>query len=300
MTDQSNKKLIVIAGPTAIGKTELAIRVALHFKTEVLSADSRQFYREMSIGTAKPSLEELRAVKHHFIDSLSITENYSAGDFEDQGLNILADIFSKNDYAVLAGGSGLFIKAITEGFDELPKADAEVRNKLNQILAEQGIGVLQQQLKELDPEYYRQADIHNPQRIIRALEVSLSTGKPFSSLHLKKKRERPFSVVKIGLNADRDLLYQRINHRVDLMVEAGLIDEVKQLLPYRHLNALNTVGYSEIFSYLDGEISLQEALDAIKQNTRRFAKRQLTWFRKDPDIKWFKPDEQEAILEYIH
>lgn len=300
MTDQSNKKLIVIAGPTAIGKTELAIRVALHFKTEVLSADSRQFYREMSIGTAKPSLEELRAVKHHFIDSLSITENYSAGDFEDQGLNILADIFSKNDYAVLAGGSGLFIKAITEGFDELPKADAEVRNKLNQILAEQGIGLLQQQLKELDPEYYRQADIHNPQRIIRALEVSLSTGKPFSSLHLKKKRERPFSVVKIGLNADRDLLYQRINHRVDLMVEAGLIDEVKQLLPYRHLNALNTVGYSEIFSYLDGEISLQEALDAIKQNTRRFAKRQLTWFRKDPDIKWFKPDELEAILEYIH
>ncbi len=300
MTDQSNKKLIVIAGPTAIGKTELAIRVALHFKTEVLSADSRQFYREMSIGTAKPSLEELRAVKHHFIDSLSITENYSAGDFEDQGLNILADIFSKNDYAVLAGGSGLFIKAITEGFDELPKADAEVRNKLNQILAEQGIGVLQQQLKELDPEYYRQADIHNPQRIIRALEVSLSTGKPFSSLHLKKKRERPFSVVKIGLNADRDFLYQRINHRVDLMVEAGLIDEVKQLLPYRHLNALNTVGYSEIFSYLDGEISLQEALDAIKQNTRRFAKRQLTWFRKDPEIKWFKPDELEAILEYIH
>ncbi|RXF71314.1 tRNA (adenosine(37)-N6)-dimethylallyltransferase MiaA [Arcticibacter tournemirensis] len=300
MTDQSNKKLIVIAGPTAIGKTELAIRVALHFKTEVLSADSRQFYREMSIGTAKPSLEELRAVKHHFIDSLSITENYSAGDFEDQGLNILADIFSKNDYAVLAGGSGLFIKAITEGFDELPKADAEVRNKLNQILAEQGIGVLQQQLKELDPEYYRQADIHNPQRIIRALEVSLSTGKPFSSLHLKKKRERPFSVVKIGLNADRDLLYQRINHRVDLMINAGLIDEVKRLLPYRHLNALNTVGYSEIFSYLDGEISLQEAIDAIKQNTRRFAKRQLTWFRKDPEIKWFKPDELEAILEYIH
>lgn len=300
MTDQSNKKLIVIAGPTAIGKTELAIRVALHFKTEVLSADSRQFYREMSIGTAKPSLEELRAVKHHFIDSLSITENYSAGDFEDQGLNILADIFSKNDYAVLAGGSGLFIKAITEGFDELPKADAEVRNKLNQILAEQGIGVLQQQLKELDPEYYRQADIRNPQRVIRALEVSLTTGKPFSSLHLKHKRNRPFSVVKIGLNTDRHLLYQRINHRVDLMVNAGLIDEVKQLLPYRHLNALNTVGYSEIFSYLDGEISLQEASDAIKQNTRRFAKRQLTWFRKDPEIKWFKPDELEAILEYIH
>lgn len=293
------KKLIVIAGPTAAGKTNLAIRIAQHFDTEVLSADSRQFYKEMSIGTAKPSPEELSAVKHHFINSLSVTEEYSAGDFETEGLRTIRGIFETKNYAVLAGGSGLFIKAITEGFDDLPSSPAGLRDDLNRLFADKGIAELQQQLKRLDPDYYRQADINNPQRIIRALEVCISTGKPFSSYRINQKRDRPFISVKIGLNFEREVLYQRINERVDAMISAGLVNEVKQLLPYRNYNALNTVGYSEIFAYLDGKSTLEQAVALIKQNTRRFAKRQLTWFRRDSAIRWFSASQYDDIVRYI-
>ncbi|HEX8377933.1 MAG TPA: tRNA (adenosine(37)-N6)-dimethylallyltransferase MiaA [Pedobacter sp.] len=291
--------LIVIAGPTAIGKTELAIKVAQHFKTEIISADSRQFYKEMSIGTAKPSDDELHAVKHHFIDSHSIHETFTVGDFETQALSMLDTIFKSNKAAVLVGGSGLFIKAVTEGFDALPKAEPELRQELNQLFEQEGILPLQEKLQELDPIYYQGVDLNNPQRLIRALEVSISSGQPYSSFRTNHVQSRPFNLIKIGLNTNRETLYNRINARVDSMVKAGLIDEVKNLLPYKSLNALNTVGYSEIFDALDGNASMEVAIQNIKQNTRRFAKRQLTWFRKDVGIKWFEPNETEQVLTYI-
>jgi len=296
-TDLLNKTLIVIAGPTAVGKTAAAIAVAQHYQTEIISADSRQFYKEMSIGTAKPSGSELAAVKHHFIDSHSIAESFSVGDFERAGLKVLNNIFSHHDVAVLVGGSGLFIKAICEGFDDLPQADPSIRNQLNEELQQTGIEYLQQQLADVDPEYYGQVDIQNPQRLIRALEVYRSTGRPFSSFRLDQRRHRPFKVVKLGLNLPRPQLYVRINERVEQMIVHGLVEEVRSLLPYRNLNALNTVGYSELFEYFDGKISLADAIEKIKQNTRRFAKRQLTWFNRDAEITWYKPDElpQEVI-----
>jgi len=295
----SQKHLIVIAGPTAIGKTDLAIKIAQQFKTEIISADSRQFYREMSIGTAKPTDEELKAAKHHFINSHSVSDTFTVGDFEEQALELIKQLFQKHDFVVLAGGSGLFIKAITEGFDKLPKADPEIRQDLNLLFETEGLSVLQSRLKELDPTYYNEVDLNNPQRIIRALEVCITTGSPFSSFRTKNINAREFNLIKIGLNTEREVLYQRINTRVDLMIDSELIEEVKSLLPYRNLNALNTVGYSEIFEYLDEKISLAEAIESIKQNTRRFAKRQLTWFRKDSDMAWFRPDQLTEILEYI-
>lgn len=295
----SVKSLIVIAGPTASGKTELAIKVARQLHTEVISADSRQFYREMSIGTAKPSPQELEIVPHHFINSLSITDDYTAGDFEREGLRVLDAIFRHNSYAVLAGGSGLFIKAITEGFDELPGPSSDLRKNLNTVFSEQGLLPLQQQLKELDPEYFHQVDLNNPKRVIRALEVCLATGKPFSALRHSSKKVRNFKCIKIGLDIHREALYERINQRVDQMVKNGLFEEAESLFNYRHLNALNTVGYAEIFTYMEGKTTREEAINAIKQNTRRYAKRQLTWFRKDPDIKWFSPAQAGEIIEYI-
>lgn len=296
----NSKSLIVVTGPTAIGKTSLAIKIALNYGTEIVSADSRQFYKEMSIGTAKPTEDEMAAVKHHFVDSISIEESYSAGKFETEALSKLNEIFSTCPVAVMVGGSGLFIKAVTEGFDVFPEVDPTVRENLNKILAEDGILTLQSQLHALDPTYAREVDIDNPQRIIRALEVSLSTGKPYSSFRAKNtENSRPFESIKIGLNMDRSQLYDRINKRVDMMMQQVLLEEVERLLPYRNLNALNTVGYSEIFDYLDGKISLDEAIEHIKQNTRRFAKRQLTWFRKDADITWFQPDDYPSILNFI-
>ncbi|MBC8053680.1 MAG: tRNA (adenosine(37)-N6)-dimethylallyltransferase MiaA [Sphingobacteriaceae bacterium] len=295
-----DKTLIVIAGPTAIGKTALAIKLAQHFKTEIISADSRQFYREMEIGTAKPSLPELNTVKHHFINSLSVTDEFSVGDFEAQGLATLDSIFNENTVAILVGGSGLYIKAITEGFDNLPKGDTSVRQELNQSLAEEGITSLQEKLKILDPDYYAEVDLSNPQRVIRALEVCITSGKPFSSFRSNQQKTRPFNSIRICLDTDRQKLYTQINTRVDQMLEAGLLDEVKSLIPYRHLNALNTVGYSEIFEYLDDKISLEQAVENIKQNTRRFAKRQLTWFRKDREMRWFDPENSfDKILNHI-
>ncbi|MFB9845329.1 tRNA (adenosine(37)-N6)-dimethylallyltransferase MiaA [Mucilaginibacter ginsenosidivorans] len=296
------KTLLVIVGPTASGKTALAIEVAKKLQTEIISADSRQFYREMSIGTAKPTPEELDQAKHYFVDSHSIAENFSVGDFEKQGLELLETIFKRHDTAVMVGGSGLYIRAICEGFDELPSASAELRTKLNKDFEDRGIAYLQERLKQADPVYFERVDINNPQRIIRALEVFESTGVPFSAYHKSVVDERPFKSIKIGIDFPRELLYQRINQRVDDMVKQGLIEEAKALLPYRHLNALNTVGYSELFNYFDGKTDLESAISLIKQNTRRFAKRQLTWFRKDQDIKWLQAGSaglSENALEYL-
>ncbi|MGV3705663.1 MAG: tRNA (adenosine(37)-N6)-dimethylallyltransferase MiaA [Arcticibacter sp.] len=296
----NSNTLIVVAGPTAIGKTDLAIKIALNYRTEVVSADSRQFYKEMSIGTAKPNEAETAAVKHHFVDSISIDQTYSAGKFETEALSTLENIFQKQPIAVLVGGSGLFVKAVTEGFDEFPDVDPVIRETLNRKLTEEGIAVLQSQLKSVDPAYASEVDLDNPQRIIRALEVCLSTGQPYSSFRAKNARnKRHFSPIKIGLNMERPQLYDRINRRVDLMMEQGLLQEVERLLPYRNLNALNTVGYTEIFDHLDGKITLDEAVERIKQNTRRFAKRQLTWFRKDSEITWFHPDDYPSIISFI-
>jgi tRNA dimethylallyltransferase len=289
----AHKTLIVVAGPTASGKTAAAIQLANHFNTVVVSADSRQFYREMSIGTAKPSAAELVAAPHYFIDSHSITEPFSVGDFEKQCLQLLDGLFKVHNVVILAGGSGLYIKAITEGFDDLPSADIHTRDKLNNELAEKGIIALQERLKTVDPVYYNEVDINNPQRIIRALEVFEATGKPFSSYRTATANKRPFHIIKLGLDMERAVLYNRINQRVDIMVEQGLVNEVKALLPYHHVNALNTVGYSEIFEYLDGKTDLPAAIAAIKQNTRRFAKRQLTWFRKDKEMIWLNAADKD-------
>ena len=294
----SVKTLIVIAGPTAIGKTALAIKVAKYFQAEILSADSRQFYREMSIGTAKPSVDELTEVKHHFINSSSITDAATVGDFEKAGLSVLENLFKTNEIAVLAGGSGLFVQAICKGFDELPSITPGIRENLNKQLDELGLESLQNKLKDVDPIYYSAMDINNPQRVIRALEVFISTKKPFSSFRQQNLSTRPFKVIKIGLNTTRELLYNRINERVDTMMLAGLLDEVNSLKEFQHLNALNTVGYAELFRHLNGELTLDQAVSLIKQNTRRFAKRQLTWFRKDIDMVWFEP-EAPKIINYL-
>lgn len=292
-----NKTLIVIAGPTAAGKTSLAIQVALHFRTEIISADSRQFYKEMSIGTAKPSAKELRIVKHHFINSHSIHDTFSVGDFEKEVLTLLDQLFKNYEQVVLVGGSGLFIDAICNGFDELPKASKEIRDNLNLILEEEGISALQERLLKADPVYHKEVDIHNPQRLIRALEVFESTGKPFSSYRTRVKKKRDFNIIKLAINSPRVQLYEQINLRVEQMIKQGLIEEVKALHEHKGLNTLNTVGYSELFEYLDGNYSKDDAIEKIKQNTRRFAKRQITWFKKSKDMKWHDPSQLEIIIK---
>ncbi|MCF8453022.1 MAG: tRNA (adenosine(37)-N6)-dimethylallyltransferase MiaA [Pedobacter sp.] len=294
-----SKTLIVIAGPTAAGKTVLAIQIAKHFNTEIISADSRQFYREMSIGTAKPSKEELESVRHHLIDSHSIHDSFSVGDFEKEVINLLKELFKSHDQVVLVGGSGLFINAVCNGFDELPVASEETRKKLNKLLDEKGIEHLQEKLKKADPVYYAEVDIHNPQRLIRALEVFETSGKPFSSFRTNIPKKRNFNIIKLAISPNREKLYEQINLRVDQMLENGLLEEVEGLKEHRHLNALNTVGYSEVFEYFDGKLSEEEAIDKIKQNTRRFAKRQLTWFKKSEDIHWFDPQGSGSILNYL-
>ncbi|MGN7986918.1 tRNA (adenosine(37)-N6)-dimethylallyltransferase MiaA [Pedobacter sp. 22226] len=294
------KTLISIVGPTAIGKTALAIQIARHFATEIISADSRQFFKEMAIGTAKPDADELAAAKHHFIDSHSVSQLFSTGDFEVEGLKILDEIFQKHDVAIMVGGSGLYVNALLNGLDEMPDIDLSIREKLNRQFEEEGLAVIQNQLAESDPEYFAKVDQQNPQRMIRGLEVFLSTGQKLSSMLSATKKERPFNIIKIGLNTDRTVLYNRINQRVDQMIADGLLEEVKSLTPFKQYNALNTVGYSEIFDYFDGKLSLEEAIAAIKQNTRRFAKRQLTWFRRDAEINWFEPDEKDQIIGLIN
>ena len=291
------KTLIAVVGPTAIGKTALSIKLANHYNTEIVSADSRQFYKEMTIGTAVPSKEELSAAKHHFIQNLSVTEDYSVGDFERDGLALLDKLFKVQDIVILVGGSGLYVDAIVKGLNHFPDVDESIRLKLNDSLKTEGLEPLQNQLKTLDPKYFEKVDIHNPHRVIRALEICIGTQKTYTSFLEQDKEERPFNTITVGLEADRTKIYERINDRVDIMMAEGLLKEVKSLEPYKNYNALNTVGYKELFNYLDDEWSLEFAISEIKKNTRRFAKRQLTWFKKNSDTLWFnyKTAEQTII-----
>ena len=283
----SKKTLITIVGPTAIGKTSLSILIASYFKTEIISCDSRQFYKEMTIGTAVPEKEELAEVPHHFIQNRSVFEDYNVGAFERDALNVLDTLFKKHNIVVMVGGSGLYVKAVLEGLDDFPKIDPTIRLELNNIYKNEGIIPLQQQLKKLDIETYNTISLDNPQRIIRALEICIGTNLPYSSFKGKGKRKRDFESIIVGLNGDRQKIYDRINYRVDLMVKKGLLDEAKKLHPQKSLNALQTVGYKELFLFFDGKITKEYAVEEIKKNTRRFAKRQLTWFKKNTNIMWF-------------
>lgn len=291
------KTLLTIVGPTAIGKTRMAIVLATHFGTEILSCDSRQFFKELRIGTAVPSAEELMAAPHHFIQHKSIFESYSVGDFERDAIALLDKLFKKHDVVVMVGGSGLYAKAIIDGLDDFPEVDEVIRQELNEAYAQKGIEYLQELLKTLDEVQYNQMDVQNPQRLIRALEVCRASGKPYSSFLQRKEKQRDFTSVQIGLTADRTEVYERINKRVDMMLEGGLLIEAQDMMPYRHLNALQTVGYKELFSFFEGECSFEAAIEAIKMNTRRFAKRQFTWFQKDKRIKWF--DYRSSLEEVV-
>ena len=294
-----NKTLIVILGPTAIGKTALSIKLARHFNTEIISSDSRQLFKEMKIGTAVPSTEELNSVKHHFIGNLSISDYYNVSKFEKEALHKLDDIFLKNNLAIMVGGSGLYIDAVCKGIDDLPDPDKKLRHEINEIFKSSGIEALQKKLKELDPEYYLIVDLKNPKRLMRAIEVCLQTGKTYTSLRKNKTGKRDFNIIKIGLNCEREKLFERINLRVDKMIKKGLLDEVKELYKHKNLNSLNTVGYKEIFDFLDNKTTFEQAIENIKTNTRRYAKRQLTWFKRDEAIKWFHPTEKNKIILYL-
>lgn len=290
---------MVVAGPTAVGKTAFSIRLALHLKTEIISADSRQFYKEMRIGTAYPEPEELKAVRHHFIGNLSLGDDYNVSRYENEVLSLLNELYKKHDVVILTGGSGLYIDAVCKGIDELPDHDPVLRKSLKEELERTGIEAFGEKLKKLDPEYFEIVDLQNPNRLLRAVEVCMQTGNTYTSLRRNTAKPRPFTVVRIGLNMEREKLFFRIAQRVDSMMQQGLLEEVRSLLPYRELNALNTVGYKEIFGYLDGNASLEDAVEKIKTSTRRYAKRQLTWFRKDDEVHWFEPDDFEGCLRFL-
>jgi len=287
MKNTTKKTLITIVGPTAIGKTALSIQLAKHFNTEIISCDSRQFYKEMAIGTAVPNTGELAAAKHHFIQSRSIFDDYNVGQFERDGLEKINQLFKTNNVVIMVGGSGLYIDAILKGLDYFPDVDPKIREDLNKKLQEKGIKSLQNQLQKLDKETFATIAIDNPQRVIRALEICIGTGIPYSTFKNKPKATRSFTSIKIGLKADREIIYNRINQRVDSMLENGLLAEAKELYKHKSLNALQTVGYRELFSYFNDEFTLDFAISEIKKNTRRFAKRQITWFKRDTEIQWF-------------
>jgi len=293
------KYLIVIAGPTAVGKTDLSISVAKHYNADIISCDSRQFYKEMKIGTAVPTTDELSQVKHHFIQNLSIQQSYSVGQFERDALAKIEELHREKDVIVMTGGSGLYVNAVCKGLDDFPHIPNEIREELNSHLRNQGIEALEKQLVELDPDYHKIVDKSNPQRIIRALEVCIASGKPFSSFRKQQEKKRNFKTIKIILNRDRDILYDRINRRVDMMMKEGLLEETEKLYKYKDCNALQTVGYKELFAYFDGEWDLETAITEIKKNTRRYAKRQMTWFRKDPETLFFNPEEKNEIMKYL-
>ena len=295
-----NNQLVTIIGPTAIGKTGLAIKIAEFYKTEIVSADSRQFYRELNIGTAKPSSSELSKIKHHLINNKSIHEQYNINDFEKDAIESINSIFKKNKVAVLVGGSGLFINSVLYGLDEIPEIDENIRNSLYSDMDSLGIKTLQEKLKLLDPNSYENIDIDNPRRLIRALEVTIGSGKPYSSFLKKTKKNRNFNVITIGLNQDRAELYEKINTRVDNMIKGGLIDEVKGLYELKNLKTWNTIGYSEVFKYIDEIYSKDECINEIKKNTRRYAKRQLTWFKSIENVKWVSPNyDLKDVLNHI-
>lgn len=298
MIDNSPQKYVIsIVGTTAIGKTALGIKLAKHFNCDIISADSRQFFKEMNIGTAVPTTKELDQATHHFIQNLSIFDNYSVGDFERDALQKIAQLHQNNNCVILLGGSGLYVNAVLNGLDTFPKVDKQVRENLKQEFSLNGIGSLQKQLKELDKKAYQTIALDNPQRIIRALEICIGSGKTYSSFLGKAKENRKFKTIKIGLTAEREIIYNRINKRVDIMINEGLLEEAKKLHPNKELNALQTVGYRELFRYFDNEISLDFAIEEIKKNTRRFAKRQITWFKRDQEISWF--DYKSELNEII-
>ena len=293
------KTLIVITGPTAVGKTALCLDVAKHFDIPIINADSRQIFRELKIGTARPTEEQMAQVHHDFVGMLGLEDYYSASLFEQQVLALLEQQFLTHDYALMAGGSMMYIDAVCDGIDDIPTIDDETRATMKKRLAEEGLEALCEELRQLDPEYYEIVDRQNPRRVVHALEICQMTGKTYSSFRKREKRERPFDIIKIGLNRPREELYERINKRVDQMMADGLLEEARSLYPKRHLNALNTVGYKELFDYLDGRWPLEEAVERIKGNTRRYARKQLTWYKKDEQIRWFHPDDTEQIINYI-
>ena len=293
------KFLVVITGPTGVGKTSVGIDVAKHFHSEIISCDSRQIYRELSIGTAVPEAEELKAIPHHFIHSHSIEDNYNASRYETEALALLEFLFQKHDILLLVGGSMMYVDAVCKGIDIMPDADPEIRNDLKTRLENEGLESLRRQLKNLDPDYYQTVDLKNPNRIIHALEITLQTGKPYSSFRTNTNKKRPFSIIKIGLYRKREELHQRINQRVDQMIANGLQEEAQKVYPKKELNALNTVGYRELFSFFDGDISKEKAIELIKRNSRRYARKQLTWFRRDEEMKWFGPNQNSEIIQYI-
>ncbi len=292
--------LISVVGPTAVGKTGMAIELSAEFDAEIISADSRQFFKELSIGTAKPTEEEQKQAKHHFIDHLSIAEEYNASRFEKDVLEFLSNYFKTKEKVILCGGSGMYVNALLEGFDEdLPSADPLIREELKKRLAENGIEDLQNELKLLDPDFFEEIDLNNSKRLMRAIEICRLSNGPYSQLRKGKKKEREFEILKIGLEMDRDKLYDRINRRVDQMIADGLVEEARSVHPYKAHNALKTVGYRELFDHFEGNMSLEEAIEKIKVNSRRYAKRQLTWFKKDNEIKWFQADRKKEIIQYI-
>lgn len=295
----NEKTCVIIAGPTAVGKTAAAIAIARHFNTAIISADSRQCFKEMTIGVAKPSTSELQQAHHYFINSHSIHDDVNAVVFEQYALHAANEIFQHNNVAVVCGGTGLYIKAFCEGLDDMPPVSLTIRQAITEQYEQQGLAWLQQQVQQQDPLYYSTGEIQNPQRLIRALEVKQATGESIRTYQQGRKAVRPFRIIKLGLELPKPELHARINTRVDQMMEQGLLDEVKQLLPFKHLNALQTVGYSELFEYLDGKISLQQAVEQIKTNTRHYAKRQMTWFRKDVNMQWFSPEAVDDIVEKL-
>lgn len=299
MSNPESKRLIVVVGPTAVGKTKLGIALARHFHTDVISADSRQIFREMSIGTAKPGVEEREDVTHHFIDTLSVTDDYNAGKFERDVLSLLDQLFIKHDDVLMVGGSGMYVRAVCEGLDEMPDVPESVRVEILENYRSKGLSWLQQEVMENDPEYFAVVDQMNPARLMRALEIVRTTGLPASNYRVNRRVERPFSVVKIGLEMEREELYKRIDARVDKMIDSGLVEEVKRLEQFKSRNALQTVGYQELFDYFDGKHDLDEAIRLIKRNSRRYAKRQMTWFKREEGIQWFHPDQLEKIITHL-
>lgn len=295
----SSGKLIVITGPTAVGKTELCMELAQWLNIPIINADSRQMFRELKIGTAAPTDKQLQQVRHYFVGNLSISDYYSASMYEQDVNKLLAELFTTSNYALLTGGSMMYIDAVCNGIDDIPTVDETTRQLMKQRLAEEGLEALVEELKQLDPEHYEVVDRHNPRRVVHALEICHMTGKTYTSFRKAEKKQHPFQIVKIGLNRDRSELYERINLRVDKMIQNGLVEEARNLTSYRHANALNTLGYKEIFNYFDGIWSLEEAIERIKGNTRRYARKQLTWFKRDATMRWFHPNDVELIKNYI-
>lgn len=297
--NSKSKTLLVLIGPTGVGKTELSLRLAERFQTDIISSDSRQLYADLKIGTAAPTPEQLARVPHHFVGTLQLTDYYSAAQYETEVMKLLSVLFQEKDIVILTGGSMMYVDAVCKGIDDIPTVDEKTRTLMKQRYEEEGLDNLCAELKLLDPEYYKIVDLKNPKRVVHALEICYMTGRTYTSFRTRSAKERPFNILKIGLTRDREELYERINRRVDMMIEDGLLEEAKVVYPYKHLNSLNTVGYKEIFNYLDGEWDLSFAIEKIKQNSRIYSRKQMTWFKRDEEIVWFHPEQEKEILNYI-